>query len=167
MKKKYILPGLAIILSLIACQIEEVGWISITSTPRGANVSLNDSLTDETTSCVLEVGTGEHQLKLSLEDYLDWDSLVIVEVEETTLVNVTLVPMDSADTTLAKLKWKLEVGGEITRPAIGSDGTIYFGAFEKDSWGYLYAYNPDGTKKWEFDAGGEVTPPVISSNGNI
>jgi outer membrane protein assembly factor BamB len=46
-----------------------------------------------------------------------------------------------------KLKWKFDAGhGVETSPAIGPDGTIYFGVF-KD---HFLALNPDGTVKWEF-----------------
>ena len=38
-------------------------------------------------------------------------------------------------------------GGIIASPAVGSDGTIYFGT--RASW--VYAVNPDGSQKWKFD----------------
>ena len=43
----------------------------------------------------------------------------------------------------------------LSSPAIGSDGTVYVGAYDYN----LYAINPDGSKKWEFETGGEVPPP--------
>jgi outer membrane protein assembly factor BamB len=49
----------------------------------------------------------------------------------------------------------------VSSPAIGTDGTIYFGSHDRK----LYALSPKGDKKWEFATGG----PIISSpaiNGN-
>ena len=40
-------------------------------------------------------------------------------------------------------------------PAIGTDGTIYFGSHDRK----FYALAPDGRKKWEFATGG----PIVSS----
>jgi len=56
-------------------------------------------------------------------------------------------------------------------PAVGPDGTIYFG--HKDT---LYALNPDGTEKWKrkfepdcqyFNCQPEVQTPSVSDNGTI
>ena len=45
-------------------------------------------------------------------------------------------------------KWSFETGDGIeSSPAIGADGTIYFGSHD----GYLYAVNLDGTEKWSFN----------------
>ncbi|GAB6172979.1 hypothetical protein JCM15765_24570 [Paradesulfitobacterium aromaticivorans] len=55
-------------------------------------------------------------------------------------------------------------------PAIGSDGTIYFGTTNKDfSIGNakLYAVGNDGNKNWEFPIGVNVGSPVIDSDGTI
>ena len=46
-------------------------------------------------------------------------------------------------------------GEIVSSPAIGADGTIYFGSHDKK----FYALAPDGHKKWEFATGG----PIISS----
>ena len=49
-------------------------------------------------------------------------------------------------------------------PAIGSDGTIYFGSFDTK----VYALGADGTKKWEFDAGSLIfSSPAIAVDGLI
>jgi len=64
-----------------------------------------------------------------------------------------------------KLNWRFNAGDGIsTAPAIGSDGTIYFGCDD----GKLYALYTDGTKKWEFTAGGAIdSSPAIGSDGTI
>jgi outer membrane protein assembly factor BamB len=51
------------------------------------------------------------------------------------------------------LKWEYPTNGwgEST-PAIGSDGTLYFGTSMGDP-GYFYAVKPDGTTKWRYSMG--------------
>ena len=63
------------------------------------------------------------------------------------------------------VKWGFLTGSYVrSSPAIGSDGTIYVGAYDDK----LYAINPDGTKKWEFLTGGWVnSSPAIGSDGTI
>ncbi len=63
-------------------------------------------------------------------------------------------------------KWEYETGGGIdSSPAIGSDGTIYVGSYDKK----LYALNSDGSKKWEYETGSGIilSSPAISSDGTI
>ena len=53
-------------------------------------------------------------------------------------------------------RWQFTTPGEIvSSPAIGADGTIYFGSHDKK----FYALAADGRKKWEFATGG----PILSS----
>jgi outer membrane protein assembly factor BamB len=65
-----------------------------------------------------------------------------------------------------RLKWKFAAGNGVeTSPAIGADGTIYFGVF-KD---HFFALNPDGTEKWRFTRVGEEfrSSPSIGRDGTI
>ena len=50
-------------------------------------------------------------------------------------------------------------------PAIGSDGTVYFGSWDKK----LYALSgKSGNKLWEFETGGDVeSSPAIGSDGMV
>lgn len=69
------------------------------------------------------------------------------------------------------LKWtvKVEQCSVSHFPAIGSDGTIYFGT-GNTSPSTLYAINPNGTQKWTFVIGGfpNAPPsPTIGANGAI
>lgn len=61
--------------------------------------------------------------------------------------------------------WVFPVGATIqSSPAIGNDGTIYFGADN----GIFYALTPEGKKKWEFvTSGAIVSTPAISAEGTI
>ena len=69
-----------------------------------------------------------------------------------------LIASTSGQTPGTKL-WEFPTGGEVTSsPAVGVDGTLYFGSMD----GKLYALNPNGTKRWDFaaDAGIEASPAV-------
>src|ERR1051325_4890506 len=49
-------------------------------------------------------------------------------------------------------------------PAIGVDGTIYFGS---DDW-HLYAVHPNGSNYWSFTAGGAVaSAPALASDESV
>lgn len=49
-------------------------------------------------------------------------------------------------------------------PAVGPDGTIYFGTFRGNFW----ALNPDGTRKWIFRTGTEIkSAPAVALDGTI
>ncbi len=65
----------------------------------------------------------------------------------------------------ATLKWYYGTDAPISSsPAIGSDGTIYFGSYDKS----LYAINPDGSLKWNYGTGGGVDSSVaIRADGTI
>jgi len=51
----------------------------------------------------------------------------------------------------------------VAKPAVGSDGTIYFNSYDK----HLYALNPDGTEKWTHFVDSFPRSPMISSDGTI
>ena len=62
--------------------------------------------------------------------------------------------------------WEFETGDAVdSSPAIGSDGTVYVGSYDKK----LYAINgKSGVKLWEFETGGAVTSsPAIGSDGTV
>jgi outer membrane protein assembly factor BamB len=72
-----------------------------------------------------------------------------------------------AITNLGTLKWRYHTSDfrEIkSSPAIGSDGTIYFGSLNDT----LYALNPDGTLKWAYSTNGDIySSPAIGQDGTI
>ncbi|PEV15732.1 hypothetical protein CN417_00505 [Bacillus thuringiensis] len=76
-----------------------------------------------------------------------------------------------AGTETGKVKWEYKLykkDGDIqlfsAPPAIGSDGTIYIGNYNRK----LYALNPDGSIKWIKDGVAHLdTTPVIAEDGTI
>jgi outer membrane protein assembly factor BamB len=64
----------------------------------------------------------------------------------------------------AKRLWTFDLSDHAGSPAIGDDGTIYFGSDDKN----LYALSSGGQLKWKFAAGGGVrSVPAVTSNGEI
>jgi len=62
-------------------------------------------------------------------------------------------------------KWRYWTGAEvISSPAIGFEGTIYFGGGNR----FLNALNKDGTLKWKYETGAYVdSSPAIGTDGTI
>ena len=62
--------------------------------------------------------------------------------------------------------WVFKTGGFIeSSPAIGKDGTIYFGSTDN----FVYAVDgKTGAKKWSFETKSPIqSSPAIGSNGNV
>jgi outer membrane protein assembly factor BamB len=62
--------------------------------------------------------------------------------------------------------WSAPSGGNaLAPPALGRDGTLYFGSADMR----MYAINPDGSQKWRGDPslGPYVSPPAIGADGRI
>ncbi|MDI6840081.1 MAG: PEGA domain-containing protein [bacterium] len=71
----------------------ETGSIQVNSIPTGASIWLDNTDTGKKTNCLLEnISVGEHSIKLTLQDYADYDTTVVVCENETTTVNTTLTP---------------------------------------------------------------------------
>lgn len=92
MKKLWLLLGVVVILGLVVCKkAPEYGAIEVNSTPTGATIYLDDEEQDEKTNTVLdELDPDDYTIKLTLEDYEDWDTTVTVEAGDTVEVNATL-----------------------------------------------------------------------------
>ncbi|MBK8920238.1 MAG: PQQ-binding-like beta-propeller repeat protein [Saprospirales bacterium] len=64
--------------------------------------------------------------------------------------------------------WSFEVNGShLSSPAIGTDGTIYFGTRGVDDDGFLYALYPDGNEKFKFNTSDITFAPAIGKSGTI
>jgi outer membrane protein assembly factor BamB len=61
--------------------------------------------------------------------------------------------------------WHVDLGNIVqSSPAIGSDGTIYAGSYDKS----LYAVNRNGTIKWSYKTGGWISSsPATGKDGTI
>ena len=61
--------------------------------------------------------------------------------------------------------WEFYTGHSIqSSPALGADGTVYFGADN----GNLYAFDPQGSGKWEFPTGDAlVASPAVAADGTV
>ncbi len=161
MKKFYLFLFVPLIVGLVICHREEVGWIAVNSEPQGAAVYLDDSLTEEVTNCVLEdVPVGEHALKLTLDGYVDWDTLVEVEPESPTTITATMLPeSDTTDTTdtipPGTLLWKSAIGSYATTIVSVAD-VVYFSTYRSDSSNFLSAIDGNsGELKWQCEFSAE------------
>lgn len=70
----------------------------------------------------------------------------------------------AADPTLTN-QWTITVGNVVdSSPAVGKDGTIYFGAFD----GKLWAVGAGGQTKWKFQSGREIkSSPALGQDETI
>jgi len=111
-----------------------------------------------------------------LDDYTDF----CVQLDGDTVAPTDSFVMNSDHTLSAtcqlKVLWKFHCDQAIyySSPAVGDDGTIYFGSgmylgppYSQWRPGTLYALNPDGTLQWSHDIGNAVYSPVIGNDGTI
>jgi len=70
-----------------------------------------------------------------------------------------------ADQQTITKEWSVKIGcASDSSPAVGADGTIYFGTFD----GVLWALKPDGATKWTYDTGTEIrSSPAVGMGGTI
>jgi len=143
---------------VVDVDLSALGKIFIHSTPQGAQIHLDDSLTGKTTDCVLEhVLPGERKIELTLEGHWAWEGVLDIEPDEVETLTIVLQEV-------VEIKWKYETGGAInSSPAIADDGTIYCSSADK----YLYALNPDGSLKWNYRIYYPYPTPAIGSDGTI
>ena len=94
----------------------------------------------------------------------------MVRITDTSDVNLLSVSAEvftiSAAAANGTIIWTFGTDDMIGRstPAIGDDGTIYFGSYDN----YLYAVNPDGTQKWRYKANDVIgESPAINIIGVI
>lgn len=72
-----------------------------------------------------------------------------------------LVAFDTAGSSIGTY----ETGGLVDgSPAIGADGTVYFGSEDR----FLYALHPDCSERWRYGTGGPIhSSPAIAGNGTV
>ena len=152
--------------------------------PASGHVSLAAFAT--TSDTVTAVYTGSSVSNLTLvaanddnADALNSDSLTAFDaIAGTTYsfqIDHTALSGDGGDfiLTLTDSLWEFPVLDEVTSsPAVGADGTIYFGV-GSTAGGFdtsVYAVNPDGTQKWSraTSAGGVIdASPALGADGTV
>ncbi|MBD3285060.1 PQQ-binding-like beta-propeller repeat protein [candidate division WOR-3 bacterium] len=145
-----------------ACEDElsdgDKGYISISSTPPGAYVYFDDSLTNMRTNCILEdIEPGSHSVGLYVVDSCVWFGVLNVSTGDTAVINAT-IEVEEGEVT-----WEYRNLTVYSNPiAIGEDGTLYIGT----TLG-LYALNSNRTPKWEFKISEKAYTPVVGSDGTV
>ncbi|MEO0079630.1 MAG: clostripain-related cysteine peptidase [candidate division WOR-3 bacterium] len=82
------------------------GWISVNSNPQGATIWYDGNNTGATTPAVIgNVPAGQHQIKLTLTGYQDWQENVNVTANCTTYVNATLIQSGNQATVSGSASW--------------------------------------------------------------
>jgi hypothetical protein len=75
------------------------GSISVTSSPTGADIFLDDTYEGETPKILEDVKQGSHTVTLTLAEYEDWSKDISVEADKTVSVSPTLTPTESSKDT--------------------------------------------------------------------
>jgi len=75
------------------------GFISVTSSPTGADIFLDDTYEGETPKILEDVKQGSHTVTLTLAEYEDWSKDISVEADKTVSVSPTLTPTESSKDT--------------------------------------------------------------------
>lgn len=136
------------------------GNIEVNSTPTGADVYIDDVATGKKTNSLIErVQTGNCTVKLMKACYADWSQALTVTINKTSSMNAYLEYLGG------ELVWRYGTGNRvISSPAIGPDGTIYFGSWDD----YIYALSSSGIRKWKYQTGSLVTSsPAIGPDGTV
>ncbi len=92
--KKLLLIALIGIIALVGCDLfVTTGTISFISDPEGAEIYLDGADVYNVTNLVYGgVDVGEHEVKLRLTGYEDYDTTITVEKNDTVIVDAKLVP---------------------------------------------------------------------------
>lgn len=153
--------GVLLVIALIDCHQEpEIidSYLAVSSTPQGAEVYIEDTLTEYRTNCVIpDLEPGEYKISLKLYDLPEWSTIVKVEEGDTAKVDAVFPINEGA------IKWVYPIGDYYRgyQPAIGPDGTVYLYK------GNLFALNPDGSVKWTYSAEGSSEWATIGPDGTI
>lgn len=149
--------GVLVGVSLLGCA--GFGEIEVNSTPEGADVYLDDSLTGLNTDCVLfEVPSGEHTIKLVLGEK-EYEEEVNVKTNRRAVVDAQFT-IDEYE-----LVWVYEAGMTIRNcPAITDDGALILATAD----GNIHSVTPGGLCQWKYSLGNVVpTSPTIGEDGTI
>ncbi|WP_369334797.1 PEGA domain-containing protein, partial [Methanosarcina spelaei] len=70
--------------------------MSVTSSPTGADIFLDDTYEGETPKILEDVKQGSHTVTLTLTEYKDWSKDISIEADKTVSVSPTLTPTESS-----------------------------------------------------------------------
>jgi hypothetical protein len=104
----------AVVLLLLKPWSDDTGSIQVSSTTQGAKIYLDGTDTMKVTNSTLDsVSAGSHIVRISLDDYEDYEETVTVTAGETAIVNVQLIKHTIEVTSpTANDTWQL--GGDVT-----------------------------------------------------
>ncbi|MGD8539153.1 MAG: PEGA domain-containing protein [Candidatus Aminicenantes bacterium] len=104
----------AVALLLLKPWSDDTGSIQVNSTPQGAKIYLDGTDTGKVTNSTLDnVEAGSHIVRLSLDDYEDYEETVTVTAGETAIVNVELVK-NTIEVTSPTSNDTWQLGGNVT-----------------------------------------------------
>ncbi|MDO3382372.1 outer membrane protein assembly factor BamB family protein [Gilvimarinus algae] len=94
---------------------------------------------------------------------ITYNNIILVPTKSGKLY--ALDPVALSQNPLSPAQWVFEATGGVASPVIGTDGTIYVGAFDHK----LYAIDPsNGLAIWELGLGGRLaSSPAIASDGTL
>ncbi|HII93659.1 MAG TPA: PEGA domain-containing protein [Methanosarcina sp.] len=103
------------------------GSISVTSSPTGADIFLDDTYEGETPKILEDIKQGSHTVTLTLAEYEDWSKDISVKADKTVSVSHTLIPTESSKDTSDTSKDTSDASTD------KSTGTLANSAFISDS----------------------------------
>ncbi len=140
------------------------GIVSVPSLAEDGTIYVTSGSTTDNVTAVNPDGTLKWQvtvgrIRRSVSTGVDGDVYVPVADGAIDGALVALNPADGSE------KWKFETAARVqTAPAVGFDGTIYFGTDTEE----LFALRPNGTQRWVFEVGGDIqSSPTIAPDGTV
>jgi hypothetical protein len=104
----------AVVLLVLKPWKSDTGSIQVSSTPQGAKIFLDGTDTMKVTNSTLDsVEAGSHIVRISLDDYANYEETVTVTAGETAIVNVQLTK-DTIEVTAPTANDTWQLGGDVT-----------------------------------------------------
>ncbi len=137
--------------------------LEVKSTPQGANVFFNDEDTGQLTNCVLPyVSFGTHKVRVSKENYADWEEMVEIPVGEPPISIDVVLP---GKTYVYLRKWGSPESPFFQQPsglAVDSNNVVYVVDESDDK---VKKITPDGRIDRDWISGGKDFKNVKSPGG--
>ena len=115
-------------------RLVQIGALSVTSVPKGAQVFLDDAeLSDRTPTLQKRILPGTYHLRLNKEGYKPWEREVEIKSKQTTIVEGVELFLDLAPEMITPIAASVSVGS--------TNGLVAY-AIAADQWFELWIYNP-------------------------